>query len=164
MQCLPSVDRVACPKGMQVLFWLVLLLSLMGCASVPLAPAEDDQSRKTFAAPSPGRGGIYVFRDTIGGATLKKSVYLNGHKVGETSANTYLYVEAEPGEHVLATESEFGNNDLPITIEAGAQYYFRQFMKMGIFVAGAILQPVSVEEGRKGVQKCRLVSSQKIGD
>jgi len=69
---------------------------------------------------------------------------------------TYFYRVISPGQHTLATQSEFSNNDLIITANPGLNYYVRQYMKMGVFVGGANLELVSEEEGRKGVSECNL--------
>ena len=113
-------------------------------------------ARKAFLPPAQGQSGLYIFRDSLAGATLKKSVYVNGEFIGETGPRTYLYHEVPAGEQILSTESEFGNNDLKLHTEAGRNYFIRQFLKMGVFVAGAILQIVSEEEGKKGVFESNL--------
>ena len=69
---------------------------------------------------------------------------------------TYFYRVIPPGQHTLATQSEFSNNDLIITANPGLNYYVRQYMKMGVFVGGANLELVSEEEERKGVSECNL--------
>ncbi|OYT96775.1 MAG: hypothetical protein CFE49_05480, partial [Pseudomonas sp. PGPPP3] len=66
------------------------------------------------------------------------------------------YREISPGAHVLATESEFGDNTLNLTAEAGKNLFVRQYIKMGVFVGGANLEQVSDSEGRKGVSETEL--------
>lgn len=113
--------------------------------------------RKSFTTPAGNNNsGLYIFRDAYSMARLKKSLYVDGQFIGETEPMTYVYHVIPVGQHILSTESEFGNNDLSINVESGKNYFFRQFMKLGVFVDGAILVPVSEEEGKKGVLECKL--------
>lgn len=145
---------------------LTLLASsyLSGCASVPLASVEEDKARKAFSSPSADKAGLYIFRNSNAAATLKKSVYIDGEYIGETAPMTYLYEEIKPGEHTLSTESEFSNNDLILEAESGKNYFVRQFLKLGIFIAGAILQHVPEDEGMEAVVECKLATKAGISD
>jgi starvation-inducible outer membrane lipoprotein len=49
----------------------VILAVLTGCASVPMAPKEQDAASKTFKAPSPNMAGVYIYRDSFGGKDLE---------------------------------------------------------------------------------------------
>jgi len=129
---------------------------LSGCASVPMESADKDQALKTFAAPTGDHAGLYIFRDSAMGPALKKTVKLDDQVVGETAAKTYFYRLITPGQHVLATESEFGDNTLNLNALAGKNYYVRQSIKMGLFVGGARLEEVSETEGKQGVQASKL--------
>jgi Protein of unknown function (DUF2846) len=133
---------------------LPLLALMASCASVPMASAEQDATSKKFAAPSSGKAGVYVFRDTSFGAALKKTLYVDGVAIGETARYVFLRREVDPGEHTLSTESEFGNNDLAFKAIGGTNHFFRQYIKFGVFVGGANLEAVSEEKGKKGVLAC----------
>lgn len=132
----------------------VLLAS--GCASVPMAPASEDAALKTFAPPEEGMAGVYIYRNSAVGQALKKNLYLNGEFLGESANKTYFYRQLEPGEHTVSTESEFSDNSLKFVVQAGINYFIRQYIKMGVFVGGANLELVSEEEGKKGVLKSGL--------
>lgn len=129
---------------------------LTGCASVPMESPEKDLSLKTFAAPPQDQAGLYIFRDSSIGASLKKTVKIDGEPIGETAAKTYFYRTVNPGPLVLATESEFSDNLLELNAQGGKNHYVRQSIKMGVFVGGAKLTEVSEEEGQKGVLKTKL--------
>jgi len=134
---------------------LIATLALAGCASVPMAPPEQDAASKTFAAPPADQAGLYVYRSTFVGQALKKTLYLDGVMIGETANKVFLHRLISPGEHKLSTESEFSDNDLTFTAEAGKNHFFEQYIKMGVFVGGANLKAVSEEEGKKYVLECR---------
>jgi hypothetical protein len=129
-----------------------------GCASVPMASADQDAQRKLFAPPPEGMAGLYIYRDTTMGGALKKTLFVDGQPIGESGPKTYFYRELTPGSHVLATESEFGNNDLLLEAAAGTNYFVDQKMKLGVTVYGAYLKLVPEAEGRKGVMKCKLAN------
>ncbi len=80
---------------------------LTGCASVPMESPEKDQAYKTLPAPPQDQAGLYIFRDSMLGGALKKTVKIDDEVIGETAANTYFYRLITPGKHTLATESEF---------------------------------------------------------
>lgn len=129
---------------------------LSGCASVPMEPADKDQALKTFPVPPQDQAGLYIFRDSPLGFALKKTVKIDGQVIGETASKTYFYRLVSPGPHLLATESEFGDNTAELNAEAGKNHYVRQSIKLGVFVGGAKLKEVSEAEGQKGVLNSKL--------
>ncbi len=132
---------------------------LSGCASVPMETAARDQQLKAFPSPPNGQAGLYIFRDTLMGAGLKKTIKIDNEIVGETASNTYIYQAITPGNHVIATESEFSDNTLNLTALADKNYYVRQYIKLGVFVGGANLEQVSEAEGQKGVRDTKLAKT-----
>ena len=135
---------------------LASVVLMSGCASVPMAPKEADAALKTFTAPSEGKAALYIYRNSFVGQALKKTVTLDGVVVGETANKVYFYKEIAPGEHTLATESEFSDNTLTFTAAPGKTYFAEQYIKMGVFVGGAALRMVDEEAGKKGVSECSL--------
>lgn len=93
------------------------------------------------------------------GAGLKKTIKIDNEIVGETASNTYIYQAITPGNHVIATESEFSDNTLNLTALADKNYYVRQYIKLGVFVGGANLEQVSEAEGQKGVRDTKLAKT-----
>ena len=134
-------------------------LFLSGCASVPMGSQESDAKAKTFTAPSPGKAGLYIFRNSFVGAALTKTLSVDGKPIGTSANKVYFYKEIPAGKHTIATQSEFSDNVLEITVEAGKTYFIRQYIKMGAFVGGANLELVSDEEGKKEVLQCSLAAS-----
>jgi len=109
-----------------------------------------------FPAPPAGKAGLYVYRNSSFGGALKKTVSLDGTAIGTTARKTYFYKVIAPGSHTLATESEFGDNTLPLQAEAGKNYFVRQYIKMGVFRGGANIEMVSEEDGKREVLECDL--------
>ncbi|MAY41654.1 MULTISPECIES: DUF2846 domain-containing protein [unclassified Neptuniibacter] len=142
-------------KGFSVLL-ITLATLLTGCASVPMASVEEDLAKKQFSAPPPHLAGLYIYRNSNFGAALKKNILIDGQIIGESAPMTYFYKELEPGTHQLSTESEFSDNALTVAMEAGKNYFVKQYIKMGVFVGGANLEPVDEIEGKNGVLECKL--------
>lgn len=142
----------------KIITLLAVLSSMLvyGCASVPMAGADADQAKKTFSAPTEGKAGLYIYRNSILGSALKKTITVDGNIIGESAPNTYFYKELEPGKHEIATESEFSDNTLSMELQKGINYFVHQYIKIGAFVGGAGLKEVTAEEGKKGVLECKL--------
>ena len=135
-----------------ILLLLIGTLVFTGCASVPMESPEKSAKLKRFSPPPADKAGLYIYRDSVMGGALKKDVWVNGECVGETAPKIFFYKQVEAGkEHKVSTESEFSPNDLLVFVEAGKNYFIKQYIKMGLFVGGANLELVSEEEGRKDV-------------
>lgn len=125
---------------------------LAGCSSVPMESVEKSNLVKQFSAPKEGSAGLYVYRAGSFGGALKKSVWVDGKCLGETAPDVFFYDQIKGGtEHKLSTESEFSANDLVVKMDAGKNYFVRQYIKLGVFVGGAGLELVSEEDGKKAV-------------
>ena len=132
------------------------ILLASGCASVPMASASQDAALKAFSPPPENKAGVYIYRNSFVGQALKKDIYLDGKRLGESANKTYFYEQVDPGTHTVSTESEFSDNALSVTVQAGINYFIRQYIKMGVFVGGANLEVVTEEEGKKGVMNSKL--------
>ncbi|MDM5115441.1 DUF2846 domain-containing protein [Aeromonas salmonicida] len=129
-------------------------LLLAGCASVPMENAQENAKLKAFPVPENNMAGLYIYRDSFVGKALKKDVYVDSACLGETADRTFLYKQVAGGKkHDISTESEFSDNKLSIIPESGKNYFFRQYIKMGVFVGGANLEAVSESEGKRVVSK-----------
>jgi hypothetical protein len=145
---------------LSLLLLAMVFAALSGCASVPMASKEEDAAAKTFATPSTDKAGLYVYRDSFVGQSLRKRVSINGAAIGVTANKTYFYKEIAPGSHTLTTESEFGDNSLTFQALGGKNYYFRQYIKMGVFVGGSGIEAIGEEEGKKAILACTRAQSQ----
>lgn len=136
---------------------LVVAVVLTGCASrhVALQPTEVSNQSKQFAPPSEGKAGIYVYRDdSFFAAAYFKDTYIDDVCLGETSPGVFFYTEVEGNKtHTVGTESEFSPNEVSVFMKAGKHYFFEQYMRMGVFQAGANIKQVDETTGKLQVQK-----------
>ncbi len=128
-----------------------------GCASVPMEPEAAVSKAMAFEAPAQGDAGLYIYRDSILGAALKKDVWVDGECIGETAPNVFFYHTVKGNqEHKISTESEFSPNDLVLKTDGGKNYFIRQYIKLGVIVGGAGLEAIPEEEGKKAVSKLKM--------
>src|SRR5215470_8800584 len=72
-------------------------LVLPGCAQVPMADPQADQTAKAFPPPAPGKGALYVFRSSYMGVARPIDVQVVGGRTAQLASNTYLRLEGPPG-------------------------------------------------------------------
>lgn len=83
---------------------------------------------------------------------------MDGKCIGESAPDVFFYTQVTSGKHVVSTESEFSPNDLTVLVEAGKNYFIRQYIKLGVFVGGAGLELMPEEEGKAAVEKLQLAT------
>ncbi|MGJ8619464.1 MAG: DUF2846 domain-containing protein [Methylophilaceae bacterium] len=143
----------------KIVFPLIVLTLLSGCASVPMETSQRTTEVKQYNPPADGKAGLYIYRYGSFGAALKKDVWIDGDCIGETARNVFFYEEvAGDQEHKISTESEFSPNDLLLKAESGKHYFIQQYIKFGAFVGGAGLKLVDEEEGKKQIADLGLAT------
>lgn len=144
---------------------LVLSVAVLsGCASVNMASKEESDKAKQFSAPSAGNAGLYVYRNSFAGKALKKDIWVDGKCLGESAADVFFHTQVEGGKkHKIETESEFSPNALEVFMEAGKNYFIRQYIKLGAFVGGADLEQIPEEQGKADVAKLSLAQPGNCG-
>lgn len=141
--------------------FIIILMSIIftGCASVKMESKAESDRLKQFGSPSSGNAALYLYRDGSFGGALKKDIQVNGKCVGESAPNVFFYTEVAGGKiHVISTESEFSPNTLSLLVDAGKNYFIRQYIKMGLFVGGADLEAVPEEKGKLAVAQLELAA------
>ena len=135
---------------------LALAALLGGCASAPMADPRLDAEAKTFR-PSPGKAGVYIYRNETFGAAISMDIALDGRVLGPTASKTYYYVEVMPGPHTVRGKAE---NESTVSFQALADrlYFIWQEVKMGLFMARNELQLVDEATGRAGVMESQRIA------
>lgn len=126
---------------------------LTGCASVNMASKEDSAKAKQFAAPADEKNaGLYVYRNSFVGKALKKDIWVDGKCLGESAPDVFFYTPVEGGKSLtISTESEFSPNDLKLNVDAGKNYFVRQYIKMGVLVGGAGVELMTEQQGKADI-------------
>lgn len=134
----------------------LVAVSLVGCASVPMADSKQNAAAKTFAVPA-DKAGIYVYRNESMGGGVKMDVAVDGKPVGQTVAKTFLYTEVAPGKHTVASTAE-NTDTVDVDAKAGTLTYIWQEVKMGVLYARNKLHVVDEAEGKKGVTETNMAA------
>jgi hypothetical protein len=146
-------------KCIKVVSLILTAATMAGCASVKMESKEASEKAKQFAQPAAGSSGLYTYRDSFVGKALKKDIWVDGKCVGESAPDVFFYTEVAGGkEHVISTESEFSPNDISLMVEAGKNYFIRQYIKLGVFVGGAGVELIPEEQGKAAVAKLELAT------
>lgn len=138
-------------------FSAVLVLLLSGCALVPMASLDQDTKAKDFS-PIPTKASLYIYRNESFGAAIPMTVSVNGKALGQTAAQTYFRLNLTPGKYNVESHAENVSN-LPLTTEAGKNYFVWQEVKMGMWMARSLLQQTDETKGRAGVMESKLIAS-----
>ncbi len=141
----------------KLLFAAIVLTSLAGCATVPMAPPELDASVKKFTPPA-DKTGLYIFRNESIGGAVTMHVRLDNVPMGDTVGHTYLYKELAPGKHTITSDAE-NTDTLEIDAKPGANIYVWQEAKMGLAYARTKLHLVDEATGQKGVRESKLAET-----
>ncbi|WPB59109.1 DUF2846 domain-containing protein [Xylophilus sp. GOD-11R] len=108
-----------------------------------MATKEETDKVQRFGAPSQGNSGLYVYRNSFVGKALKKDIWVDGKCLGESAPDVFFYAEVEGDrKHKIETGSEFSANALEVFVEAGKNYFIRQYIRKGAFVGGANLEKI----------------------
>ena len=124
-----------------------------GCA-IKMADPQASAQAKQFKAPSPGKAGVYVYRNSeyMGGAE-KKDVWVDGRCLGGLMTRVFFYTEVAANQkHRFDTDGEFSNvNGVEINAQAGQLYFVRQFLKIGVFSGRAHLEVTPEAQGKTDI-------------
>lgn len=145
--------NIVTPKVLLAGIALVLLAS---CASVPMASLDADEKAKQFRSSSP-KANLYIYRNEFFGHGIPMMVSVNGKVLGQTAANTYFYLQLNPGSYSLQSHTE-NVSEQKLQIESGRNYFIWQEVKMGMVSARSQLQEVDEKMGRNGVLESKLIS------
>lgn len=69
----------------------------------------------------------------------------------EREQSVLLHAGAGDKQYKISTESEFSPNSIEKLLTSGKNYFFRQFIKMGVFVGGADLEEVQEEQAKSEI-------------
>lgn len=140
-------------KGVPLVPVIFAAMALAGCSSVALAPPQEVAVAKTFPTPPEGKAGLYLYRDTFMGQSIKRDLAIDGKCIGKTANKTFFYLPvAGNQQHMVTTEGETARRSLPLYTEAGKNYFVEQVITMGMWSANAKLKQASKEEGEKEVR------------
>jgi len=140
-----------------VLLALLLVVSISGCASVPMAPLSEDTQAKKFEH-TQGKSTVYVYRNETFGAAIKVTVAADDKMLGQTAPYTYYLLRLEPGLHKFSCYAENTEN-FSISTKPDQLYFIRQEMKMGMWAARCAIYEATTEEGKAAILESSMAQS-----
>lgn len=140
----------------------LLMATLTGCASVPMASIDQDSTAKSFTT-APNKASLYIYRNENFGAAIPVTVSVNGKTLGQTAAMTYFHLNLVPGKYTVSSHAE-DVSELELNVSPGKNYFIWQEIKMGMWSARSKLQEVDEQRGRAGVIESKLVASKMLVD
>ena len=136
---------------------LAALVVSLGCGNVASAPPELGVSALTFT-PAAGKARLYVYRPSrLVGSGARLKVAVDSQFVGKTASGTFLMVEVEPGSHRISGLSSESDRAVEIEAMPDSSYFFKLWPKIGIVSAQSGIEQVDAVEGRREIQKSRMV-------
>ena len=120
---------------------IVIAIFLTGCATAR-GPTYPAYKSKTASIPD-DQARLTVFRRRAGLAAAARSVRLklDSAEIGSLDVNGFFSFDAVPGEHTLSVDlpDTIGTCDLPISIQAGEEYFYEVKHRIGSIVGGVLL-------------------------
>ena len=92
-----------------------VILSLMSCATVPMAAPDADSAAKQFGA-VPDKARIYVVRASSVGTAILFQASVDDRIIGSLPVHTYLVTEVSPGPHTITAVG--GENESSVSVNA----------------------------------------------
>jgi len=153
-------DKILRKRSMYKLasLFLMVVVLVSGCASVPMEDPKKSASLKKFSTKSDKAGLCIYINEAFGGAILM-DLKIDGKLQGQTAPYTFFYKEVEPGKHSVTSVAE-NTDSVIIDAIAGKLYYIWQEVKMGLMMARSKLNIMPENEGKKGVLETALAKSQ----
>jgi hypothetical protein len=149
------LDRLARMSPAVSVLALLIGYGALGCATVPMASAEDDARMKRMSPP-PDQGLVYLYRNEIFGSAVHMDVSMDGRLWGQTVANSFMVWQLRPGTHRLVSHTE-NDSEIEVDVLPGRRYFVWQEVKMGTMFARSRLQMVSEQQGQAAVNDCKLI-------
>jgi hypothetical protein len=139
---------------------IAVALVLPGCAQVPMANPQADQTAKAFPPPEPGRGALYVYRSGYMGIARPIDVQVVGGRTAQLGSNTYLRLEGPPGPIEIDCKIGDKTGAGQVQIGEGRTRYVEVSMKVGMLLPGCEVAEVPPEQGQAAVRGSRRVEAQ----
>ena len=135
-------------------------LVLSGCAQVPMADPQADQTAKAFPPPAPGKGALYVYRSGYMGLARPIDVQVVGGRTAQLGSNTYLRLEGPPGP--IEVDCKLGDKTGAgrVLIEDGETRFVEVSMKVGMLLPGCEVAAVAPQDGQAAVGRSKRVEVQ----
>ena len=139
---------------------IAVALILPGCAQVPMADPQADQTAKAFPPPEPGKGALYVYRSGYMGIARPIDVQVVGGRTAQLASNTFLRLEGPPGPIEVDCKVGDKTGAGQVQIDEGRTRYVEVSMKIGALLPGCEVAEVAAGQGQAAVRGSKRVEVQ----
>jgi hypothetical protein len=130
---------------------LVLAAGLGACASVPLAPSEQDVVGKQFAPPTEGQVALYIYREGVFGSAVVLPVSVGRRAIGALAANTWFLVDVPPGSYDVRCTGGENIDSRTVQLAPGETRYVEAAVRPGLFASRCAVFEVAPVTGQKAI-------------
>ncbi|MBK3516022.1 DUF2846 domain-containing protein [Carboxylicivirga marina] len=143
----------------KLLFALLALPLLIGCASTSKAPVESSETAKKFEK-NPEKAVVYVYRTgRVVGAAGQIQVKIDGIEAGGTGPGTFFRWELKPGTYSFMSSTAESSKVVELNLKAGEHYFLRQDARVGISSGRVTLVEKDEKTGMNEMGDCQLIVS-----
>jgi hypothetical protein len=126
---------------------------LAACATGP----KHEEVAKGFPAIKAGQGRVYVYRsNSMMGAALQPTVYVNGVASGDSKPGGFFYVDLPAGPVEVTTGTEV-EKKATFMLAAGETRYVRTAVGFGILVGRVYPELVDPKEGNDEIRNASYI-------
>lgn len=148
-------------RNLYAALMIMAFLILGGCSSLPAQNPNDPAivQAKAFTPAPKGKGYVYLFRDYWLARQHSYVVYLGDETPVDIYNKSFFLLKLEAGtSYKLASESEFGNEEVVLNIESGKTYYVRHTPRLGVLFGQSDLDLLTKPDDIKDAQESIMVS------
>jgi len=139
--------------------YILLLMGLVHCSSVPLENSARDQVAKQFLV-KPDRANIYIYRNKFVGGFYKYPISVNGRALGVVSSSTYYVLAVKEGLYKIK-ESYSWPVEYSLSVKNGRNYFIFVDTAMGFFSPNISIKEQDESDGRDSVLSRSLAQRQR---
>ncbi len=127
----------------------ILAVLIAGCdtASVPLASSQADAEGKTFAAPPPGQGAIYIVRGGDAGTLL--SIVVGSRNLGPLGNYTWFRQDVAPGTVPVRCTGGESSQIVDVAVAAGELRFLQVRPTTGWAALRCAIAEIPPDQGRQ---------------
>jgi hypothetical protein len=139
---------------------LSLLLTLGGCANVPMADPQADQEAKQFVRPDGDRGAVYIYRSGLFGLARPLDVGITNGINARLPYNSYLRVDGPPGQIEVGCAAGDYRRSTQVDVAPGRVAFVEASMTMGLWGPHCNVSEVPPDQGQAAVRSSKRVAAQ----
>ncbi len=139
---------------------LAAVLLTAGCAQVPMADPQANQTGQAFSPPEPGKGALYVYRSGVMGFARPIDVGIVGGPTAQLATNSYLRFDGPAAMVQINCKVGDKTGSGQVQIAEGSIRYVEVTMKVELVLPACVVAEVPPEQGQAAVRGSRRVAVQ----